>query len=78
MLHGPKRSAGKFGAARRDRNGKRHRAGAALIYLATERGGHTLQPLRGSDGTAWTTLAPATLTQLAQRIGQLLESIRIG
>lgn len=78
MLHGPKRSAGKFGAARRDRNGKRHSAGAALIYLATERGGHTLQPLRGSDGTTWTTLAPATLTQLAQRIGQLLESIRVG
>ncbi|MGB8995316.1 MAG: ESX secretion-associated protein EspG [Pseudonocardiaceae bacterium] len=78
MLRGPKPSAGKFGAARRDRNGKRHSAGAALVYLATERGGHTLQPLRGPDGTAWTTLAPATLTQLAQRIDQLLAGIRIG
>ncbi|MGH3780689.1 MAG: ESX secretion-associated protein EspG [Pseudonocardiaceae bacterium] len=78
MVHGPKPSAGKFGAARRDHNGKRHPAGAALVYLATERGGHTLQPLRGPDGTAWTTLAPATLTQLAQRIGQLLDSIRVG
>ncbi|MDT7597581.1 MAG: hypothetical protein QOJ06_3127 [Pseudonocardiales bacterium] len=78
MLRGAKPSAGKFGAARRDRNGKRHPAGAALVYLATERGGYTLQPLRGPDGTAWTTLAPATLTQLAQRIEQLLDSIRIG
>ncbi len=78
MLRGPKPGAGKFGAARRDRNGKRHPAGAALVYLATERGGHTLQPLRGPDGTAWTTLAPATLTQLAQRVDQLLTSIRTG
>jgi hypothetical protein len=78
MLRGPKPGAGKFGAARRDRNGKRHPAGAALVYLATERGGYTLQPLRGPDGTAWTTLAPATLTQLAQRIDQLLDRIRIG
>jgi ESX secretion-associated protein EspG len=52
MLRGPKHGAGKFGAARRDRNGKRHAAGAALVYLATEPGGHTLQPLRGPDGTA--------------------------
>jgi hypothetical protein len=78
MLRGPKPSAGKFGAARRDRNGKRNPAGTALVYLATERGGYTLQPLRGPDGTAWTTLAPATLTQLAQRIEQLLDRIRVG
>lgn len=75
MLRGPKPSAGKFGAARRDRNGTRHPVGAALVYLATDRGGHTLQPLRGPDGTAWTTLAPANLTQLAQRIDQLLTSM---
>jgi hypothetical protein len=78
MLRGPKPSAGRFGAARRDRNGKRHAAGAPLVYLATERGGYTLQPLRGPDGTAWTTLAPATLTQLAQRVDQLLDRIRLG
>jgi hypothetical protein len=76
MVHGPKPGGGKFGAARRDRNGTRHPAGAALAYLATERGGYTLQPLRGPDGSAWTTLAPATLAQLAQRIGQLLDNIR--
>lgn len=75
MIRGPKPGGGKFGAARRDRHGTRHSAGAALVYLATERGGYTLQPLRGADGTAWTTLAPATL---AQRLGQLLDGIRTG
>lgn len=74
MIRGPKPGGGKFGAARRDRNGSRHPAGAALVYLATERGGYTLQPLRGPDGSAWTTLAPATLAQLAQRLGQLLDA----
>ena len=76
MIRGPKPGGGKFGAARRDRHGTRHSATAALVYLATERGGYTLQPLRGPDGTRWTTLAPATLVQLAQRLGQLLDSIR--
>jgi EspG family len=77
MVHGPKPGGGKFGAARRDRNGTRHSAGAALVYLATEHGGYTLQPLRGADGSAWTTLAPATLAQVALRIGQLLDSVRV-
>lgn len=78
MIRGPKPGGGTFGAARRDRHGTRHSAGAALVYLATERGGYTLQPVRGADGTTWTTLAPATLPQLAQRLGQLLDGIRLG
>jgi hypothetical protein len=76
MIRGPKSGGGRFGAARRDHNGTRHPTGAALVYFATERGGYTLQPVRGADGTTWTTLAPATLAQLAQRIGALLDSIR--
>lgn len=76
MIRGPKPYGGRFGAARRDRNGTRHPAGEALVYLATERGGYTLQPLRGADGSAWTTLAPATLPQLAQRLDQLVDGIR--
>jgi hypothetical protein len=78
MIRGPKPGGGKFGAARRDRNGARHSAGAALVYLTTERGGYTLQPLRAPDGSAWTTLAPAMLAQVAQRLDQLISSIRIG
>jgi hypothetical protein len=77
MIRGPKPGGGTFGAARQDRDGTRHSAGAALVYLATERGGYTVQPVRGPDGTAWTTLAPATLAQLAHRLGQLLAGIRL-
>ncbi|MGH3934461.1 MAG: ESX secretion-associated protein EspG [Pseudonocardiaceae bacterium] len=78
MMHGPKPSGGKFGVAQRDRDGQRHPAGVALTYLATQRGGYTLQPVRGPDRSEWTTLAPATLLQVAQRISQLLESVRTG
>ncbi len=78
MVHGPKPGGAKFGVARRDRDGRRHSAGVALTYLATERGGYTLQPVRSPDRSAWTTLAPATLRQVAQRIDQLLDSIRTG
>ncbi|MGH3752628.1 MAG: ESX secretion-associated protein EspG [Pseudonocardiaceae bacterium] len=76
MVHGPKPGGGKFGVARRDRDGRRYPAGVALVYLATERGGYTLQPVRGADRSEWTTLAPATLMQVAQRIGQLLDNVR--
>jgi hypothetical protein len=34
--------------------------------------------VRGADRSEWTTLAPATLTQVAQRIGQLLDNARTG
>lgn len=77
MIRGPKPGGGRFGAARRARDGTRHSAAATLVYVATERGGYTVQPLRGPDGTAWTTLAPATLGQLAHRLGQLLDGIRV-
>ncbi|MGH3838148.1 MAG: ESX secretion-associated protein EspG [Pseudonocardiaceae bacterium] len=78
MVYRPKAAGGKFGVARRDCDGRRHPAGAALVYLATDRGGYTLQPVRGSDRSEWTTLAPSTLAQVAQRIGQLLDSVRTG
>lgn len=78
MMHGAKHGAGKFGVARRDRTGRRYAASAPLAYLATERGGYTLQPLRGPDGAGWTTLAPATLAQVAQRVGQLVDGIHTG
>ncbi|MGH3999968.1 MAG: ESX secretion-associated protein EspG [Pseudonocardiaceae bacterium] len=76
MMHGPKPGGGKFGVAQRDRDGQRHTAGVAVTYLATERGGYTLQSVRGPDRSEWTTLAPATLPRVAQRISQLLESVR--
>ncbi|MGH3972561.1 MAG: ESX secretion-associated protein EspG [Pseudonocardiaceae bacterium] len=78
MVHGPKPGGAKFGVARRNRDGRRHSVGVVLTYLATERGGYTLQPVRSSDRSEWTTLAPASLMQVAQRIGQLMDSVRTG
>ncbi|MGH3900299.1 MAG: ESX secretion-associated protein EspG, partial [Pseudonocardiaceae bacterium] len=49
MVYGPKAGGGKFGVACRDRDGRRHSAGAALVCLVTDRGGYTLQPVRGPD-----------------------------
>jgi hypothetical protein len=77
MLHGPKLGGGKFGAARRDRQGGRRVAEFVVTYYDTERGGYTVEQKRGLDHTRWYTLAPASRPQLAQRLSDLFNSIRI-
>ncbi|MGH3853305.1 MAG: ESX secretion-associated protein EspG [Pseudonocardiaceae bacterium] len=77
MLQGRKLGGGKFGAAQHDRQGGRHVAEFVVTYYETERGGYTLEQKRGVDRSRWYTLAPATRPQLAQRLAQLLNSIRI-
>ncbi|MGH3722145.1 MAG: ESX secretion-associated protein EspG [Pseudonocardiaceae bacterium] len=77
MLQGPKLGGGKFGAARRDRQGGRRVAEFVVAYYETERGGYTLEQKRGVDRSRWYTLAPASRPQLAQRLAHLLDSIRI-
>jgi ESX secretion-associated protein EspG len=77
MLQGPKLSGGKFGAARYDRQGRRHVAEFVVTYYETERGGYTIEQKRGVDRSRWYTLAPAARSQLAQRLAYLLDSIRI-
>jgi hypothetical protein len=77
MLHGPKLGGGKFGAARRDRQGSRCVAEFVVTYYETERGGYTIEQKRGVDRSRWYTLAPASRLQLAQRLAYLLDSIRI-
>ncbi|MEO7195143.1 MAG: ESX secretion-associated protein EspG [Pseudonocardiaceae bacterium] len=76
MLQGRKLGGGKFGAAQHDRQGGRHVAEFVVTYYETERGGYTLEQKRGVDRSRWYTLAPATRPQLAQRLAQLLNSIR--
>lgn len=78
MLRGEKPSGAKVGAARRGQDGRRRTAPGVLVYLATERGGYTLQPSRGPDGAEWTTIAPATIDQVGQRIAQLLDTAARG
>lgn len=77
MLRGPKLGGGKFGAAWRDRHGNRRVADFVVTYYETERGGYTIEQKRGVDGSRWYTVAPAARPQLAQRLADLLDSIRI-
>jgi hypothetical protein len=77
MLQGPKLGGGKFGAARLDRHGVRHRAEFVVTYYETAGGGYTIEQKRGADRTRWYTVAPAARPQLAQRLAYLLDSIRI-
>jgi hypothetical protein len=77
MLRGPKLGGAKFGAARLDRQGRRHVAEFVVTYYDTERGGYTIEQNRGVDRSRWYTLAPAARPQLAQRLVHLLDSIRI-
>jgi hypothetical protein len=77
MLGGPKLGGGKFGAAWRDRQGHRRVADFVVTYYETERGGYTIEQKRGVDGGRWYTVAPAARPQLAQRLADLLDSIRI-
>jgi hypothetical protein len=77
MLEGPKLGGGKFGAARHDRQGTRYVAEFVVTYYETERGSYTIEQKRGIDRSRWYTLAPASRSQLAQRLAHLLDSIRI-
>ncbi len=77
MLRGPKLGGGKFGAARLDRQGGRHVAEFVVTYYQTERGGYTIEQKRGVDRSRWYVVAPAARPQLAQRLADLLDSIRI-
>jgi hypothetical protein len=77
MLQGRKLGGGKFGAARYDRQDARHVAEFVVTYYETVRGGYTIEQKRGVDRSRWFTLAPASRPQLAQRLADLLDSIRI-
>lgn len=77
MLAGPKLGGGTFGAARRDRQGRRRIAEFVVTYYDTERGGYTIEQKRGIDRSRWYTVAPASRLQLAQRLAHLLDSVRV-
>lgn len=76
-MPGDAHAPGKFGAARYDRQGRRHVAEFVVTYYETERGGYPIEQKRGVDRSRWYTLAPAARSQLAHRLAHLLDSIRI-
>ncbi len=77
MIQGPRVLGGRFGAARRDQRGTRHPSEFVITYLATERGGCTVEQRRGPDRRPWITVAPAGKRDLGVRLARLLESVRV-
>jgi hypothetical protein len=68
-------ATGNFGAAARDKWGKRHRAERVVSFFDTEEG-RFLQVRRASpDGSAWTTISPTDNRRLTHQVEQLLGEV---
>jgi ESX secretion-associated protein EspG len=66
------RRRGQFGAAARDRWGRRHRPGRVIGFFDTPRGRYVQIRRAESGGVAWSTIAPADERRLAQHVVDLL------
>jgi EspG family len=69
-------SGGQFGAAMRDRWGRRHRAGYVVGFVDSPSGRYLLESQPALGGCEqWTTIAPTDPPRLAARIDQLLAGL---
>lgn len=66
---------GNFGAAARDRLGRRRRAERVVSFFDTEDGRYVQIRRPAPDGTLWTTISPADLRKLTHHVDELLTEI---
>ena len=66
---------GNFGAAARDRLGRRRRAQRVVSFFDTEDGRYVQTRRPADDGTMWTTISPADMRKLTQQVTELLDEI---
>jgi hypothetical protein len=66
---------GNFGAAVRDRLGRRQRADRVVSFFDTEDGRYVQIRRESGDGSLWTTISPADSRKLVQHVEQLLAEI---
>jgi hypothetical protein len=66
---------GQFGAAVRDREGRRHPAQRAVAFHDTKAGRYLMVDRKTADGQLWTTVTPATPTLLAEHVQALLDGL---
>jgi hypothetical protein len=66
---------GNFGAAARDRLGRRRRADRVVSFFDTEDGRYVQIRRPADDGTLWTTISPADLRRLSHHVTELLDEI---
>jgi ESX secretion-associated protein EspG len=66
---------GNFGAAARDRLGRRRRAERVVSFFDTEDGRYVQTRRPADDGTMWTTISPADLRKLTHQVTELLDKV---
>lgn len=66
---------GNFGAAARDRLGRRRRAERVVSFFDTEDGRYVQIRRPADDGTLWTTISPADMRKLTHHVGELLDEV---
>ncbi|MGW5052837.1 ESX secretion-associated protein EspG [Actinokineospora sp. NPDC004072] len=68
----PLTARGQFGAAHRDRYGKRHRVPRTLSFFDTAAGRYLQLRTPNPDGENWTTISPADPRALRHHLGELV------
>ncbi|MFL6120930.1 ESX secretion-associated protein EspG [Actinophytocola sp.] len=66
---------GNFGAAARDRLGRRRRGERVVSFFDTEDGRYVQIRRPADDGTMWTTISPADLRKLTHHVTELLDEV---
>ncbi|MGH3759810.1 ESX secretion-associated protein EspG [Actinophytocola sp.] len=66
---------GNFGAAARDKFGRRRRAERVVSFFDTEDGRYVQIRRSAQDGTPWTTISPADTRNLTHHIEELLDEV---
>ncbi len=66
---------GNFGAAARDKLGRRRRADRVVSFFDTEDGRYVQIRRPADDGTLWTTISPADLRKLTHHVTELLDEV---
>ncbi|MCK2237333.1 MULTISPECIES: ESX secretion-associated protein EspG [unclassified Crossiella] len=66
---------GQFGAAMRDRAGRRHAAAHTVSFLDTERGRYLLEQRGTYDGASWTTVAPGNPARVTAQVQRMLADL---
>lgn len=66
---------GNFGAAARDRLGRRRRAERVVSFFDTEDGRYVQVRRPADDGTLWTTISPADVRKLTHQVTELLDEV---
>jgi EspG family len=69
---------GQFGAAVRDREGRRHPAKRSVAFHDTKAGRYLMVDRTAADGQVWTTVTPATPALLVEHVQSLLDGLRVG